>query len=128
MLGSVQDLSEEKNATSAESIARILKEQSAISVPFFRIGPRCIIALNIPQSLQYDERLSAHYGPKRFSAVISLQNQPHIYELATRAFMAMMDTQSDQTIILRLVFLHSNPTSFNELLIDYSFQIHFVVA
>nr|KAJ3419273.1 hypothetical protein HK105_007172 [Polyrhizophydium stewartii] len=123
MISPVQDLAELAPAT-PDDLARFMREQAAICMPFVRVGPRALAVLNIPQSLVFDERVSANYGtgsppppaappsavsqPKPVvthsqppvALLAAAANPPHVYEIATKAFVHMMAKRIDQAIVL----------------------------
>ncbi|EGF83567.1 hypothetical protein BATDEDRAFT_85994 [Batrachochytrium dendrobatidis JAM81] len=99
----VQDLTH-LNSTTAEEIAQYLRDQASAGQPFVQIGSRALLVLNIPQSLVFDEKTSNLYGTAVTNInknVESVSNPPpHIYDLATNAFVNMMGKHTDQAIVL----------------------------
>ncbi|KAJ8327251.1 hypothetical protein QVD99_004898 [Batrachochytrium dendrobatidis] len=99
----VQDLTH-LNSTTAEEIAQYLRDQASAGQPFVQIGSRALLVLNIPQSLVFDEKTSNLYGTAITNInknVESVSNPPpHIYDLATNAFVNMMGKHTDQAIVL----------------------------
>ncbi|KAI8924446.1 chitin synthase-domain-containing protein [Entophlyctis helioformis] len=97
MSSSAMDLTELSPNATANEIARVLNDLACESRPFVRIGHRALVAVNLPQSLSFDPAVSAKYQPGSHAPP---NRPPHVYEIATSAFNAMMATHKDQAIVV----------------------------